>query len=522
MTKRSAVRIVIFVVTLSWAAPGRSFAQEACSAVAFPRTLDGPRLFPSSSDAGQLRFQSRLPEWICADTATQRAARFGLTPFALRGSYRSAYPGDRNNGAVWDGRGASFSLAGGVRFHSPHLQISFAPSVAFQENADFLTAVAARAEHPLAYPYLDPIDWPQRFGEAAFWTIDPGATRLSLSAGAAEVGVGTDNLWWGPARRYPLLFSNTGPGFPHADIGLGRPVWAWIGYARARLLWGRLDESAYFDARPEDDQRLLTGVFLELAPWFVPGLTLGLSGVQHNRWSDASRLFLDLFAFAFTTEEVSEGNGLLSITAEWSAPESGFAAYAEWARDDYWLNVEDVLTEPDHGQAYTLGFEKASDVNGLVVRTMFELTHLGMAATEQTGRSFSGVKFYTHFTIRQGHTHRGSLLGAWVGPGSDAQYLAVDVESRARSLGAFLERVRHDEDRYYHDFGDTYGFRGHDVEWTAGLKGLERAGALELQWQGGFTRRKNRSFIGLDRVSWAFLRETNLELAMTGWWLPGL
>jgi hypothetical protein len=519
---------VLRLATLALAAsllgslPGPLAGQSGCATGARPRTLDGPRLLDGAPDPGHLRWGTRLPGWACPDSAGPTVeSGLALVPLALRGSYRYAYPVDRNNGAVWEGKGATFSLIGGARWIAPNVRLQVAPRIAFQENGDFATAPVIQGENPLGYPYQG-LDWPQRFGEAAFWTLDPGESGVAVSAGWAEIAVGTDNVWWGPARRYPILLGSSGPGFPHADVGFARPVSIGVGDLRARLVWGRLDESAYFDARADDDLRLLTGLFLELQPRFFPGFTVGLSGVQHNHWSDASRLFLDLFTFPFKKKEASEGNGLLSLTAEWTSPTSDFAVYTEWARDDYWLNTEDVLTEPDHSQAYTIGFEKLYRREGTSIRLAYELAHLGMAPTEQTGRSFGGVRFYTHFQIPQGHSHRGQLLGAWIGPGSDAQYLAVDLEGGRRVVGGYVERIRRNEDEYYANFGDAYGFRGHDLEWTVGLQGLEPAGPLRLQWQGGVSRRKNRSFIGLDRINWVFRRESNLELTVTAWWLPGL
>ena len=107
------------------------------------------------------------------------------------------------------------------------------------------------------------------------------------------------------------------------------------------------------------------------------------------------------------------------------------------------------------------------------------------------------------------------------GSTADAQHLAVSLERGPRVMGGYLERVRRNEDEYYARYGNLYGFRGHDLEWTFGLQGLEPVGPLQLQWQGGISRRKNRSFIGLDGINWAFRRETNAELTLTAWWLPG-
>ena len=517
MSKRSTQLTILLAALVS---PLPLTAQSACTTITFPVTLDGPRLLQPSSEAWHLRWESELADWACGD-GPGPVAQTGITvrPVALRSSYRSAYPVDRNNGAVWEGKGATLSVHGGARYVGRHVKVTIAPRIAFQQNASYLMAPVAPGAHPLSYPRR-PFDWPQRFGERAFWTLDPGESSLVLSAGPGELAVGTENLWWGPARRFPLLFGSSGPGFPHIRIGLTDPVSIGIGSLRVRMLWGQLDESEYFNANAADDLRLLTGAFFELQPSFLPGFTFGLSGVQHNDWRDASRLYLDLFGFAFGAAESSEGNGLLSLTAEWRDTD-GFAVYVEWARDDYWLNVEDLLTEPDHAQAYTIGFEKLYRRSRLPLRLSYELTHLGKAAPEQTGRSNEGVKFYTHGIRTQGHTHRGQLLGAWIGPGSDAQYLALNLEPGPRVIGTYLERVRHDEDDYYAFFDDPYGFRGHDVEWSVGLQGLEPAGPLQLQWQGGISRRKNRSFIGLDGDNWHFRRETNVELTLTGWWLPG-
>ena len=122
--------------------------------------------------------------------------------------------------------------------------------------------------------------------------------------------------------------------------------------------------------------------------------------------------------------------------------------------------------------------------------------------------------------VPQGHTNRGQLLGAAIGPGSDAQYLAADLLFDRRTLGVYLERIRRDEDAYFERFVQIYAFRGHDIEWTVGLTGEETTGNMHIQWESALSRRKNRSFIGLDGVNWNFLRETNLAVTLRAWWQP--
>ncbi len=389
------------------------------------------------------------------------------------------------------------------------------PVLAFQQNQDFDLASTPRQVHPLGAAYHR-LDWPQRFGKEAFWTVDPGQSALAVSAGPMEVSFGTENAWWGPARRYPLLLGNSAAGYPHARIGLSEPVSSGIGSLRVNFVWGRLDESSYYDA-VANDARLLSGAFAEFQPAFLPGLVLGISGLKHTAWTSFGDVVHDALSVPYAGDD-DESNGLLSFTASWLLPESGFEVYAEWARDDYWQDFEDLITEPDHAQAYLLGFEKLVEGERATLRVAAELAHLNPSPTGGRRRTV----FYRHRIIRQGHTHRGQLLGSATGPSSNAQYFAVDLLRTRRTIGVYAERIRRDDRTYFDEFASTYGFRGHDLEWTLGLQGTDRLGPLTLQWDGALGRRKNRTFIGLDGVNWDFLRETSLALTISAWWLPSL
>ena len=471
--------------------------------------LEGPRLPLPDSDPALRTGAGALSDG-CAPVGA-----LGMTPATVTLSYRSAYPFDRDDGALWTGRGFATALTAGVRFEAGPLRVVLDPAVSYQQNRAFKLV----GNGGFRYPYQT-LDWPQQPGLGSFWTFAPGQSVIALQAGAAEVALSTENLWWGPARRYPILLSNTAPGFPHLRLGTSRTVD--IGFAKLDLdlLWGRLDESGQFDAIVDNNYRLFTGVFLELRPAFAPGLSLGIAGVQHNRWDEARRFFVNLFTFPFNEEESTEGNGLLSVQARWRLTESEADFYAEWAREDFWLNLDDLLAEIDHSQGYLLGFEKIVRGPSTPLRLSGELIHLGSSPTFQSRGRISRVSFYEHGPVPQGHTNRGQLLGAAIGPGSDAQYLAADLLFDRRTLGVYLERIRRDEDAYFERFVQTYAFRGHDIEWTVGLTGEEIRGNMHIEWESALSRRKNRNFIGLDGVNWNFLRETNLALTIRAWWQP--
>src|SRR5690606_19519601 len=138
-------------------------------------------------------------------------------------------------------------------------------------------------------------------------------------------------------------------------------------------------------------------------------------------------------------------NQLFSIFARWAFPEVGFEVFAEWARDDHWEDLDDLLMEPDHSQTYMLGFQKVVLAGPRWVRLYGELAHLQSSSTYRSGRGGPFI-MYAHSQLRQGYTHRGQLLGAAIGPGSDAQILGADVFAPWGMAGLFLERVRWDND----------------------------------------------------------------------------
>ena len=476
--------------------------------------LDGPRL-PLPGPDPALRTGAEILTTGCG---LGLGAGMGLVPATALVRYRSAWAYDHNDGALWTGRGLSTAVAGGLGFQRNHLRIVLDPTVAFQENRSFRLAGP-----DLKYPYGNAnIDWPQQPRLGGFWTVSVGQSVIALSAGPAELALSTENLWWGPARRYPILVGNTAPGFANLRLGTNRAVDIGIGDLDVDLLWGRLDESAQFDTVSSNDHRLFTGFFFEFRPRIMPGLSLGVAGVQHNRWDESASRFLNLYTFSFNGElEHTKGNGLLSVEAHWRLVESDADFYVEWARDDYWADIQDLLTEPDHTQAYLFGFEKVVQ-GATLLRVSGELVHLESSSPTFLSRGGSGRnRFYLHGQTPQGHTNQGQLLGAAIGSGSDAQYLAIDRLGSARTLGFYLERIRRDEDTYYERFASKYSFLGHDLELTVGLTGEERRGGLRVQWEAAYSRRKNRSFIGMDGVNYPpSFRETNLSFSARTFWVP--
>ncbi|NIQ55240.1 MAG: hypothetical protein GWN71_18225, partial [Gammaproteobacteria bacterium] len=191
-----------------------------------------------------------------------------------------------------------------------------------------------------------------------------------------------------------------------------------------------------------------------------------------------------------------------------------------WARDDHWEDLDDLLMEPDHAQAYMLGFQKVVPTGGRWLRIYGELAYLQSSTTYRSRRTV--VTFYTHTPLIHGYTHRGQLLGAAIGPGSDAQVLGADLFADWGRLGLYVERIRHDNDAYYDTWARYYGYRGHDLELTTGVRHHFFDGDFHIGWGMSYGTRKNRSFLGLDGANWDLRTETNWALDLEVTWAPSI
>lgn len=490
--------------------------------------------------SGGLGSGFRSPGGSPAASRPEGAFQIGLLPIRLQSEYNTGYPDDLNNGARWAGRGLASSLRLGTQIEWGPLTAALEPEFVYHQNRELellpvnLGPLPREENAPsrFRYPWHTDIDWPARHGEDAFTKVDLGQSHARLALGGVVLGLSHESLWRGPAARYPTVLSNTAGGFPHLYFGTASPADVGVGELEARVLWGRLDESDYFDQDSQNDTRLFSNGTLTFRPDFAPGLFLGVTSSYQNTIPADGLAFGEYveflnFPLLGRDEESTDGNVLGSIFARWVVPESGFEVYAEWAREDFPGSLRDLLREPDHAQGYTLGLQKVWAGEHKWVRLTGELVHLQSPVSDHGLERSTEYTFYRHGTVEQGYTHDGQLLGAFVGPGSHAQYIALDVFTRWGRIGGFVERIRRDDDAYY--LGDLspdiarFGFEhlsnrfsrnGHDVELKVGvgsrvslLDASRHRSAVELDASIVFGTRANRNFIGWDP------RKTLSELA---------
>lgn len=356
-------------------------------------------------------------------------------------TFNSAFPWAENDGVVWAGRGLTSAIQAGVQARYGPLTLTLRPIAFRAENDAFpLMPNGLTGDRRFANGVAPgKIDLPQRFGSGPYERIDFGQSSLALDLYGVALGVSTGSEIWGPAFDQSLVLGAGAPGFTHAFIGTVAPVNVGVGHLHGRLIVGRLEQSAYSPAPSGLGSRLAAGLVATFSPRWTPGLELGLTRFFHQRWPTGGLLLSDFliplrgFFLKNSAQKYNPSdpnytpqNQIASVFSRWAFPSSGLEIYGEYARDDRNANTRDLLSEPDHISAYTIGLVKLlrrSARSYSVVRA--ELAN-GRVTDLARLRPESG--FYVHAPIDQGHTNRGQLLGSpAVALGGDGATIGLDV-----------------------------------------------------------------------------------------------
>ena len=462
--------------------------------------------------------------WAMSPVDTTAGNQAGLWPVIGELVRNSGYPKDENNGALWAGVGANLAGTAGVWGRWHWFSAAIAPRIIYQQNLAFPLVPVQAGFDPLSNPnHLNELDWPQRMGTSSFATLDPGQSYVRADAGYFAAGVSTENFTIGPSRLNPILMSSTAPGFPHVFLGTSRPIPTPIGPIDVQAVFGRLTKS---DFDPADaNHRVFDALVVGWSPRWLPGLQLGAARsylvaiTDSTSFGDALSGFLQISP-TFTSGANRVGNGMGGLFGRWVLPASGFEVYGEWTREDTPYNLQDLLAEPDWTQAYGLGVQQLARIGtGKQLHLRAELVHLGASAPVRAGKGF--YSYYAHGG-GESVTNEGQLLGAAIGPGSDAQALSVDLLSGRGLTGVWAERARYDDDTYYMLYARRYAESRHDYELTGGLRHVYARGPLQLEGRLAYSRRHNRMFRGMqDLGDTPASIDSNLFLNLRASWFPG-
>ena len=440
--------------------------------------------------------------WAARYDFAQRAAgraTVGWVAPSASVRFNSTYPFGFNDGPFWAGRGVTLAAQGGVAVRWGVLSLTFAPMVFLAQNVSF-PLMANGDTGRLAYAdgaMPDNIDRPQRFGDGVYARLDPGQSTARLDWRALAVGLSTANQYWGPATEFPIILGNNAAGFPHAFVGTAHPVDLWLFRVHARLIWGRLAQSAFSTATASGGVRFATGLDAVLTSRWVPGLEVGVTRFSHQPWPAGGPRLSDLLRMLrsqWAANAVNAGgdNQLASAFFRLVLPHSGFEVYGEYGRDDYNLDLRDFIEEPDHIGGYAIGFRKVvrrAANRLLAVRAEVQNLQYSVLAL---GRVWA--PFYTHSsTVRQGHTQNGQVLGSEAGPGGAGSVVAVESYSPSGRWTWSWTRVLRQQRGELPQTGQP-DLKGLDVQHELAVERLVFRGRYDLRAQVGAVYEFNRNF----------------------------
>jgi hypothetical protein len=362
----------------------------------------------------------------------------GLLSPSVSVRFNSQFPYGSNDGPIWAGRGATWAAQVGVFARIGPLSLTLMPTAFRAENVAFPVAPSPLPCGCGNPDYSSAVDMPQRFGTTAYQRLDPGQSTVRIDGFGISAGISTGNEGWGPMVDYPFILGNNAPGFPHIFVGSAQPIPILIGRLHARVLYGRLDQSdyspvtgsKYYNSLLEAGRlRFGSGLILAFQPRGLDGLEIGASRFIHSIWPRTGiprsyvrkplQAFLKVNLQGIDQQIAATDNQIASFFARWAFKPSGLEVYGEYGRDDNAYDFRDLMQEPDHQRAYSVGVAKViRHQNGSFSVLRGEMISFLLPPLATTGRGEGTV--YVNFLSRQGHTNRGQLLGADVGVGAAA------------------------------------------------------------------------------------------------------
>ena len=452
-------------------------------------------------------------------SGTQSGFRWDVVRPAVSLNVNSAFPFGGNDGPVWSGRGLTTSVRMGIAARYGAFSAVLAP-VAFRAENQSIALMPNGETGRLQFAdgsFPRDIDKPQTFGTQPYMRLDPGESTIRVDFRGAAAGISTASQWWGPTSQFPPILGNNAGGFAHVFLGTSSP--ASIGFAslHGRVVYGYLEQSAwspvtgspYFVSFTETGtRRFMAGIVGLMQVRGLPGLEIGGTRFFHaanSRGGPSSHNLLLPFQgllknsvpveadTGFADTRGIKENQLASVFMRIVPPGSGFDLYAEFAREDHSGDLRDFLLEPDHSSMTNVGFRKAwlsPTVMNALRAEFFTYEAPGGIQTRETGEGGA----YIHTVLKQGHTQRGQLLAADVGPGSgNAQILAFDrFTTTGRVTGYARRAVAHESGQRYTG-GDPVS-PAIDVLNTLGGEMTRFVGPVDVTVQGSLTFDLNRSF----------------------------
>jgi hypothetical protein len=211
-----------------------------------------------------------------------------------------------------------------------------------------------------------------------------------------------------------------------------------------------------FTSTKRDDWRMFTGLILVWHPPKMPGFSVGAGrtfigyGSGLTTTADYFPLFQPFQKDRFRTDDNPRGNDALdqrlALFFRYVLPSAGLEVYGEFGREDHAANIRDIVLEPNHSSAYIWGVRKKSEITP--TKTLIYEAELAHFESSNTSLVRETPSWYVHHIIRHGTTHRGQLMGAGIGTGSNSRFFSLTYHTPSFRFGTELEHIMHNMDMF--------------------------------------------------------------------------
>lgn len=421
----------------------------------------------------------RMPQ-IYSDTIyANKSTSIQLLPILSTSQINSHRPYGWGNSLMIPNRGFQQYFNGGLFIKHKFLKFQFSPELLFAQNKpyDGYQENFSNRQNVARFFYWNWGDYPERFGNKAvnkFWW---GQSKLSAEFGSFEMGLSTQNIWWGPGQWNALIFSNNAQGFYHFTFNTVKPVKTFLGNFEGQYIAGRIEESGlnpaqnkslndiYFFNQFSGDWKYLTGLNLTYQPKWIDGFWLGFNRTFQIYSQNIKGSFNDYFPFFEGLEKVDLGeedinfkdvdddgrDQQLCVFFRYVIPKFKFEFYGEYGRRDHAYNFRELFLNPEHARAYLIGFKKLIllDQKDKYVQIRSEVTHQQESINRTLRHGIpGGLTWHTHNPSR-GFSNYGQPLGVGIGIGSNIQTIEVSVVENLNKMGVIIERLENNQDFYY-------------------------------------------------------------------------
>ncbi len=427
--------------------------------------------------------------------------RFTWVQASYQQQYNTNLAISANDGSFIPALGAQHRISLGAFFQYKNLSIQLQPEIIQATN----TAPQPFNGNPFDGNYysryymyqLNKLDNLSQFGTEAITQFFPGQSSVRYNSRNISIGISTENIWWGPARKNSLVLTNNAPGFLHATIQSIQPIPTNWGNLEFQLIYGSLQNTPF---EPEDNKmmrniypggianksnqpRNIMGYNLSFSPKGADNLFIGLTGVHYFYSNPVDIQSADIVR-SYENKQSSASLGAMFF--RYKMPKELAEVYAEYGRSNRlampWNLFGDTIPT-----GYTIGFRKGfnSTSKGQIWLSA-ELTQLQLPDARlifdstSPGSTPKTNSWYTHPYITQGYSNFGQVMGASIGPGSNSVHIELAWIKGLKKIGLSAERIAYNNDfTLYNYFSGIVGSGYADRYYT------HLNLALNLQWDIG-------------------------------------